>query len=225
MPENATRPPFLSTEEPHPKSKLRNPASDILQMLLGCLIAGITFNTLLRHNAIASGGIVGISTLLASYGIEPAYAQWGLNFVILIGAYRILGRSFAIRSLLGMIALPLFVFLTRDLPSMTDNLVLAALTGGAGLGLGMGLVFRANGSVGGFSTLALLAYRKLQIPVDRSILVLDGLVVLGAIIVPSSSPSSQHVAMNLPTGSWVNYASASPATHVKEPTLETLERL
>ena len=183
MKEKVARPAFQSSEDPHPKTKAAHPIADILQMLLGCIIAGTTFNVLLLGNGIASGGIVGISLLVSNFGIEPAFTQWAFNLTILLAALKVLGKDFALRSLLGMLALPLVVFLTRDLPPLTDNLVLAALTGGAGLGLGMGLVFRANGSVGGFSTLALLAYRKLQIPVDRSILFLDSLVIIGALVI------------------------------------------
>lgn len=178
------RPNKLNLNDPHPKLTSPRPVLDFLQMILGCVIAGVTFNLILRPNGIACGGVVGLSLLASEKtGLEPAYFQWTLNIVILLAALKILGKQFAFRSLVGMLALPLIVFLTRNWPPLTDNLVLAALSGGAGLGMGMGLVFRANGSVGGFSSLALLAHRKLQIPVDRSILFLDGLVILGALVV------------------------------------------
>ena len=93
------------------------------------------------------------------------------------------GRAFAFRSLVGMIALPGFILATRHLPPLTDNILLAAICGGMGVGTGLGLVFRANGSVGGFSTLALAFHRFFGLPVDKGILMLDGMVLLGAFFV------------------------------------------
>ncbi|YCM43157.1 YitT family protein [Verrucomicrobiaceae bacterium 227] len=184
MPPEIVRPQKLDPSDPHPNLASPRPVLDFLQITLGCALAGITFNVLLRSNGIASGGVVGMSLLMNNLtGIEPAYFQWFLNLIILFAALKVLGKNFAIRSLVGMLILPLVVFLTRSWPPLTENLVLAALTGGAGLGIGMGLVFRANGSVGGFSTLTLLAHRKLHIPVDRGIVFLDGLVILGAMAV------------------------------------------
>lgn len=184
MKNDIERPNKLNSDDPHPKLSSPRPVLELLQMVLGCVIAGVTFNIVLRPNGIACGGVVGLSLLASEKtGLEPAYLQWTLNILILLAAFKVLGKQFAFRSLVGMLTLPLVVFLTRNWAPLTDDFVLAALSGGAGLGMGMGLVFRANGSVGGFSSLALLAHRKLQIPVDRSILILDGSVVLGALAV------------------------------------------
>lgn len=174
----------ISPADPHPKRAHPRPIFDLCQMLIGCSLAGIAFNVLLRPNGIAPGGVVGLSLVTQAFtGLEPAYFQWVANLLILAAAFKLLGKAFALRSFVGMLALPFFVFLTKDWPPLTDDLVLAALSGGAGLGIGMGLVFRANGSIGGFSTLALLAFRHFNISVDRSILALDGIVILGALIV------------------------------------------
>jgi uncharacterized membrane-anchored protein YitT (DUF2179 family) len=178
LPEKITR------DDPHPKRARPRPLLDILQMFVGCGIAGVAFNVLLRPNDIASGGVVGLSLVVQGFSsLEPAFFQWGANFLILFAALKLLGKAFALRSLVGMLMLPLVVYLTRDWAALTDNVVLAALTGGAGLGIGMGIVFRANGSIGGFSTLALLAHKEFNIPVDRTILCLDGLVIFAATLV------------------------------------------
>ncbi|MDP0490166.1 MAG: YitT family protein [Verrucomicrobiota bacterium JB023] len=160
------------------------PLQDFCKILFGTALAAICFNVLLRPNFVAPGGVVGLSLVLQPIvGWEPAFVQWGFNAVILLLGLRWFGIAFAMRSLTGMVALPAFVLLSRDWPALTDNILLAAIAGGAGLGIGLGTVFRANGSVGGFSTLALAFHRFFAIPVDRGIMMLDGLVVAGALLV------------------------------------------
>ncbi|WP_411845313.1 YitT family protein [Roseibacillus persicicus] len=173
-----------SSHLPHPRVPVSRPLLDLSQILFGCFLAGTSFNVLLRPNEIASGGIVGLSLIFNEvFGVEPAFLQWGFNFLILVIAAKFLGRAFVFRSLAGLIALPAAVYLTRFWPPMTGDLLLGSLAGGAGVGVGMGLVFRANGSVGGFSALALLFHRRLGLPVDRGLILLDGLVLLSAALV------------------------------------------
>ncbi len=158
-----------------------HPVQDALLILAGCTVAALAFTLFLRPNGIAPSGVVGVSLVLfKATGLEPAYTQWALNLVALVlGAWGF-GRDFMIRSLAATMLLPLVVFLTRGLPPLTHNMLLAAICGGVGVGLGVGLVFRGNSSVGGFSTLALALQRSTGLTMDRIFLGLDGLVVLCA---------------------------------------------
>ena len=141
MKNDIERPNKLNSDDPHPKLSSPRPVLELLQMVLGCVIAGVTFNIVLRSNGIACGGVVGLSLLASEKtGLEPAYLQWTLNILILLAAFKVLGKQFAFRSLVGMLTLPLVVFLTRNWAPLTDDFVLAALSGGAGLGMGLSLI-------------------------------------------------------------------------------------
>jgi len=154
---------------------------DTAFLVIGCIIGGLAFTLFLRPNGITPSGVVGLSLVLyKTIGLEPAYTQWGLNLIALgLGAWWF-GRDFMVRSIVATLVLPLVVFLARGLPPLTTNPLLAAICGGVGVGIGVGLVFRANGSIGGFSTLALALQKSTGITMDRIFWVLDGLVVLCA---------------------------------------------
>jgi uncharacterized membrane-anchored protein YitT (DUF2179 family) len=156
-----------------------HPFRDVTLIITGCVVAALSFTLFLRPNGIAPSGVVGVSLVLQrTAGIEPAYTQWGLNFIALIlGAWGF-GRDFMVRSIAATVLLPLVVFLTRNLAPLTHSPLLAAICGGVGVGLGVGLVFRANGSIGGFSTLALALHKSLGLTMDKIFIFLDGLVVL-----------------------------------------------
>lgn len=163
----------------HESERRPHPFRDALLILAGCIVAALSFTFFLRPNGIVPSGVVGVSLVLAKVaGIEPAYTQWALNLIALAAGAWWFGRDFMVRSIAATLLLPLVVFLTRDLPPLTYNPLLAAICGGVGVGLGVGLVFRANGSIGGFSTLALALHRSLGLTMDKIFIFLDGLVVL-----------------------------------------------
>lgn len=157
----------------------RSPWWDTATIVLGCLLMALGFRLFLNANRIVAGGVVGLSTILErAFGWEPALVQWGANIVLLLLALRALGKSAGLRSLLGSALLPLVILLTRNLPPITDNPLLAALFGGVCYGGGLGLVLSGGGSVGGYSLLARMAARVLPVSIPTTLFLLDAATLL-----------------------------------------------
>lgn len=149
--------------------------------------AGITilawgFNALLMTNSIVIGGLPGLSLLVdRQCGINPSLTQWAVGIPIFALGWVFLGRANTINSLAGAMLLPLAIQLLRGTwPLHVENPILAAVFGGFTCGIGLGLVFRANATVGGFSIVARIFSGWLGIPVSRCLMALDGAVVIGA---------------------------------------------
>lgn len=152
-------------------------------LVAGCSAMAIAFNVFLRPNELAAGGVVGLSLVIGRVlHCEPAVAQWSMNGVALLLGWKILGRDFALRTVAGGALLPLFVWLTRELPALTADRMLAAIAGGALMGVGLGTVFRSQGSVGGFSIIARIWQHFGIVTLERGILILDGIVLLAGVI-------------------------------------------
>ncbi len=150
-------------------------------LLLGSLIIALSFNLFLNPHHIASGGVTGLSILVqAKLGIEPAITQWALNIPLFLAGVVLLGGKFGVKTAVGSIVLPLFVFLTRDTQTITDNVLLAAVYGGIGVGAGLGLVFRGRGSTGGLDLAAQILHKFTGIRLGLAIAMLDGAVILSA---------------------------------------------
>lgn len=159
---------------------------DTMMIIAGSFITALAFNLFLLPSNIASGGVSGISVIIQSvFGIEPAYTQWALNIPLFIAGYLVLGRNYAIRSLLGTIVLPLFVFMTKDWSVPTTDLLLVSLYGGIGVGVGLGIVFRGRGSTGGLSTLAQIIQKLTRLNLSVCVVMMDGMVILLAMFVLS----------------------------------------
>lgn len=169
------KPPIIPLTGP-----LRN-SWDILLIIVGAFIMALTFNLFLLPNHIASGGVSGISIIVNQLlGIEPAYIQWLLNIPLFIAGVILLGRQYGMRSLIGTIVLPLFVYLTSSFPVPTTNPLLAALYGGIGVGLGLGIVFRGRGSTGGLSILAQIIQKYTGFSMSFCVILTDGSVIVFA---------------------------------------------
>lgn len=153
-------------------------------VLVGSAFVAISFNVLLLPNRIASGGVSGISTILYEVlGWEPAYVQWALNIPLFIAGVLLLGRQFGVKTLVGTVFLPFVVFLTKDWAPWTTDPLLAAIFGGAVVGLGIGIVFRGRASTGGTDLAAQIIHKYSGLSLGTCVAFIDGLIVLSAALV------------------------------------------
>lgn len=159
---------------------------DTLFIIAGSFTMAMAFNLFLLPNQIASGGVSGISVLIkAVFGIEPAYTQWLFNIPLFVLGVWLLGRNYGIRSLLGSILLPLFVFIGKDWTALTSNPLLASIFGGIGLGFGIGLVYRGRGSTGGLMILAQIVQKFSGLSFSFCVVLFDAMVITAAALVLS----------------------------------------
>lgn len=148
-------------------------------LFVGAFIMAITFNMLLVPNNIASGGTSGLSIVFYDvFGWTPAITQYAFNIPLFVLGVIFLGKQYGIRTFIGSIALPTFTYLTDGLPSVTDNPLLAAIFGGIGIGVGLGVVFAGRGSTGGNSITAQLLNTFSGISLAMSIAICDGVIIL-----------------------------------------------
>ncbi|KGX92940.1 membrane protein [Pontibacillus halophilus JSM 076056 = DSM 19796] len=150
-------------------------------VLIGSAFVATAFNIFLLPNEIASGGVSGISTITKSlFDWNPAFVQGALNIPLFLIGIFFLGKSFGLKSLVGTIALPLFVYLTQTIEPATENALLAAIFGGMGVGLGLGIVFKGRASTGGVDVAAQVIHRTTHLSLGLCIAMIDGLIVTTA---------------------------------------------
>ncbi|WP_188207064.1 YitT family protein [Alkalibacillus aidingensis] len=165
------------------KTELSN-LEQLIYIIIGSAIVAVVYNGFFLPNYVAAGGVSGISTITeALFGLEPAYVIWSINIPLLIVAYYLLGKGSAFRSLAGSLILPFFVYLTRHIEPFVTDPLLAALFGGLGVGIGLGIVFLGDASTGGTALIAQLIHKFSSLSLGASIAVIDGMIVLTAIIV------------------------------------------
>nr|WP_085506709.1 YitT family protein [Thalassobacillus devorans] len=153
-------------------------------VIIGSFFVALAFNVFLLPNNIASGGVAGISTITKGvFGWEPGLVQGLLNVPLFITGVIILGKNFGIKSFIGTLILPLFVYMTSGLSPATPNPLLGAIFGGMGVGLGLGIVFRGRASTGGIDLAAQILHKYTHLPLGVSVALLDGMIVITSAIV------------------------------------------
>jgi uncharacterized membrane-anchored protein YitT (DUF2179 family) len=178
---------------------------EFLGVTLGALLIALGLDMYLVPNKIAAGGVSGISTILHYViGVPVGATMLVLNIpLFVIGIYR-LGFAFGFRSLFGATILSVFVdALAPYLPVVTHDPLLAALFGGAVVGLGLGIVFRHRGTTGGTDLAAATLQSYIGINVGQLLFVVDGLVVLTAGIAFKSWELAMYALLSIFIASWL----------------------
>jgi len=131
-----------------------------LGIAAGCLIASCSINLFLVPAHLLTGGVTGIA-IIAYYLVQlPIGVQTFLyNIPLLVASWKTLGRSYTVDVIIGTALFSFLLDLTRPLNAYApvQDLMLSAIFGGIFNGIGYGIVFRMNGSTGGFDIIGAIA--------------------------------------------------------------------
>ena len=131
------------------------------QAVLGLLLMMVSYNYFFVPNQIAPGGVTGLATIIHYlWGIPVGLMSAVINIPLFLLSWKRMGTSFAARSLASMLLLSLFLDLFPSFALTEDNL-LATITGGAILGVGLALVLMGNATTGGTDLAAAMIQRAL----------------------------------------------------------------
>jgi len=130
---------------------------------LGVVSAGMGLKGFLLSRGFIDGGVTGISMLLAkTTGVPLSVLLPAINLPFVVVGYRLLGRAFAVRSVLGIAGLA-GVLAAVPFPDVTPDLTLTAVFGGFFLGAGIGLAMRGGAVLDGTEIAALVISRRAHV--------------------------------------------------------------
>lgn len=159
---------------------------DILMIVVGTFVMGFAFSVFLEPNNISTGGFSGLSMI-----IKSILVKMGINFlsssviylILNVGLFvlslKVIGKSFAIKALIGIVSYSLAMEIFALLPiNIQYETIISALYGGIFMGIGLGIVIRFGGSTGGSDMIACLFKNKYEkISVGKVVAIVDIIVV------------------------------------------------
>lgn len=162
------------------KQKILN----LVYIIIGNIFIALAINTLILENHIIVGGTSGIGNVLNHYFNIPVSLSVGcLNVCLFLVGLFFIGKRFAMTTLLSTFLFPIILqfFETHSMfHHYLEDPLLAAILAACLVGVGIGLILKANASTGGVDILAILLNKKFGFPVhivlnciDLSILVLQ----------------------------------------------------
>ncbi len=158
--------------------KLKN----ILGILLGAAIYSFGFVHFNMQNELGEGGFSGITLILYfTFGWDPALMNILLNIPMFILGWKLLGRRTFIYTLVGTVAVSIFIKLFHVYEfqmNLQNDKLLVALFAGVFVGVGLGIVFRFGGTTGGVDIFARLANKYLGWTMGKTMFGFDTVVIL-----------------------------------------------
>ncbi len=138
-------------------------------------------------NNFTTGGTPGMALLLHHLsGFTIGSMVIAINIPLLIVGIKYLGKMFAIRTIVAIVLMSIFIDLFLEVlhvEGITENILLAALFGGAMIGLGVGLILQGNASAGGSTIIAKIVCANSEIKPGQVILFVDFFIIVSSIYV------------------------------------------
>ena len=169
-------------------SKLYHPIKDYILIEIGAVIYTFGFVGFILSNEIVPGGLTGIGSLLFYATKIPVFITYaGVNVLLLIIAYKILGRRFIVNSLFGIVSVTfLLMFFEWILDGKTivgGQPFMSVFIGAALCGAGLGIIFSANGSTGGTDIVGSVVNKYKHVSIGRALLYCDFVIIAASYLV------------------------------------------
>lgn len=150
-------------------------------VLSGAIVAASGLEAFLLPNNLLDGGVVGLSIISAEiFSVPLGIFLFLLNLPFIYLGFRRLGKNFAIASLSGITMLSVATILLHHIPKATDDVILAAIFGGAVVGFGVGLVIRNGATLDGAEVIAVLIDKRSPFSVGEIVMFMNVFIIGGA---------------------------------------------
>lgn len=162
----------------HTKEPQRLVWQDIFLLLLGILATSFGIKGFLVPNHFLDGGITGLALLMHeifSWHLGLILLLFNIPFILI--SYKLIGKLFALRSLIAVIGVALCLQYV-SFPEVTDDKLLVAAFGGFFVGLGIGFCMRGGGTFDGIEVLAIFTLKRTGFSITEIILGFDVLMFL-----------------------------------------------
>ena len=165
----------------------KNELINYIFIITGSLILSLALVGFFLPNEIITGGTAGLALLLhyiTPLTIGSLIAL--INLPLLIIGNKYLGKMFAIRTIITILMISLFIDLFSQIikiEAFIIDTILASIFGGIFVGLGLALVIKGNSSAGGSTILAKIISSKTEIKAGQVILIIDIIILLSSLFI------------------------------------------
>lgn len=149
-----------------------------LMCLLGSAILAFGLYNIHSFSGVTEGGILGLTLLLHNwFNLSPSVSGFVLNAACYIGGFKVLGREFAVYSVVAGLGFSLFYAICEAFPPLFPEIasypLAASIIGAMFVGIGVGLSVRVGAAPTGDDALALSISEKSGIAIQWVYLISD----------------------------------------------------
>ena len=155
----------------------------IFFVLLGNTIYCAGIVAFVLPTGLVTGGTTGLGLIVNHYlGLPIELFAAVFNTVMFLLAILILGKSFALTSLISTFYFPVILGALQKIEwmqTLTDDPMLCTIFAAVSIGVGIGMVIKAGASTGGMDIPPLILNKKIGLPVSVGLYVFDFLILIG----------------------------------------------
>ncbi len=188
-----------------PKTNRWRDISDFIMILVGLAIYAVGFCAFILPHQIVIGGMAGLGTLVffASHKLIPvAVTMYGVNLILVACGYKVLGKSFTIRTVFGATFISVFIGLLEGYflahPPLITETAMSIVLGGILCGLGIGTIYIHNGTSGGTDIVAAMVTKVSNVSVGRTMMIVDMSIVGLTFFLPFDGDMDARIQASVP---------------------------
>ena len=163
------------------KSSVGKELRDYTMITIAMLSYAIGWGIFLLPNNITTGGMSGVASILYwATGIPVQLSYSIINGLLLVGALKILGWKFCIKTVYAVTVLTISISMVTshyNAHLLSDQPFMAAIIGSVFCGCGVGLGLSSNGSTGGTDIIAAIINKYREVSLGRTIMICDVFVI------------------------------------------------
>ncbi|MDE6247050.1 MAG: YitT family protein [Muribaculaceae bacterium] len=179
---------------------------DYIMIVLGLLLYSVGFTAFILPHEIVIGGLSGVGTLVyfGTRGVIPvAVTQYACNLLLLGFAFKLVGKTFVMRTIFGATVISLFIGIFENIfmglgHPIIQDISMSAVLGGILCGMGVGTVFIHNGSSGGTDIVAAMVSKLSNVSIGRTMIVTDMLIVTCSFLLPYDGTLQERIEARVP---------------------------
>ena len=153
-------------------------------VFVGVVLTALALVLFLIPNKIAAGGVSGLATVVFhTIGLPVGMTMLAINIPLFLFGVKELGLKLGMKTLFGIITMAVSIdFLRPIVTPLTADPFLAALYGGILGGIGVGIVLKSGGTLGGTDLAAQLLRKFTGLTSGQGLLIVDAFVIAIAAI-------------------------------------------
>jgi len=160
-------------------------AIEILIIIFGSILFAFGINYFTIPNQLSEGGLTGLTVIIHYLSNwSTGLINFVLNIVLFTFSIKYLDRKEIIYTLIAIIVSSTALLYTEGVETVfTNDTLLASVFAGLFVGMGIGLIFRSGGTMGGTTIIARILNQFLGMSVGSAMLFIDIVVVIGSIYI------------------------------------------
>ena len=161
---------------------MKNKLLSYLVIIIGGSMTAAAFGLFVLQQGFVAGGVTGLSIILSPFLHLPvSWVVLCINIILFALGWVFAGREFIFKTMIMTFLFPVMLEVFSKITyfkALSSDPFMSSIIAGCLLGIGSGLILRANGSSGGFDILGVVLNKKFGVPISAVMYVCDCSVIL-----------------------------------------------